>query len=291
MYLMEHNSLDLNDRNNKSVQFYRERQKTELERTDSYTDDKYVLWLVCDMFSEYADVKKGTVHIFTEDKEIIVQQVTRKPYPNKCISQISMCCGKRKLYGIPLVFDTFEELQKIRNIIIVWDQYCIAFNEKRERIKTWAQNIECYSMNFIKGDEKIYTLLSKTYPFFSNRFENYLEEFQLCQVAFSYPNSGSSYIMSDSEIRTDSFAEACDKLVIPGVKRKLKTDLDISTAALAFGVGWKESEVYKSVIVLSADASLKGEYVSNFGLPFSTASKLPSATTVSDKMPKIFAVK
>ena len=202
-----------------------------------------------------------------------------------------MCCGKRKLYGIPLVFDTFEELQKIRNIIIVWDQYCIAFNEKRERIKTWAQNIECYSMNFIKGDEKIYTLLSKTYPFFSNRFENYLEEFQLCQVAFSYPNSGSSYIMSDSEIRTDSFAEACDKLVIPGVKRKLKTDLDISTAALAFGVGWKESEVYKSVIVLSADASLKGEYVSNFGLPFSTASKLPSATTVSDKMPKIFAVK
>lgn len=290
MYLKNTN---LSDHDDKSVQFCRERQIAELERTNLYADGKYVLWLVCDMFSEYSDVKKGTVHILTEDKEIIVPQVTRKPYPNKCISQISMCCGKRKIYGIPLIFDTFEELQKIKNIIIVWDQYCNAFNENRERIKAWAQNIECYNMSFIKGnpDEKIYTLLSKTYPFFSSRFASYMEEFQLCQSASSFPPSGGLYMMPDCEIKTDSFDEACDKLIIPAAKKSVKTDLDISTAALAFGVGWKESEVYKSVIVLSADAALKGEYISTFGLPFSTNKKISSATTISDKLPKIFAVK
>lgn len=238
----------------------RDMQIAEIERTNDYAEEKYVLWLVCDMFSLYPDVKQGTVHVITDKGEIVVPQVTRKPYPNKCISHVSRCNGRRKLYGIPLCFDSLSELQEVKNIVIVWDQYFIS-HIRQERINAWTKNIEIYNTSFLSNepDGKIFTLLSKTYPVYDSKFKSYLKEFQSSEIVkFS----------SSSELR-----EKCSRFNIPGIEEMIMPDMNISTASLAYGVDWKEDSVEKTVVLLTADVTIKGQKSAGFGVPFSALVK------------------
>lgn len=235
----------------------RDMQIAEIERTDDYAEEKYVLWLICDMFSLYPDVKQGTAHIITETGEITVPQVTRKPYPNKCISHVSRCNGRRKLYGIPLCFDSFRDLQSVKNVVIVWDQYFVNYS-RQERTNTWTKIIEVYDMSFIpkEPDGKIFTLLSKAYPIHDSRFQTYLKEFESGEI---------TCFASSSDL-----VKKCEKINIPNMAALVKPEMDISTASLAYGVNWKEDAVEKTLVLLTAKAPLEGRKSAGFGTPFSS---------------------
>lgn len=95
----------------------------------------YLLWIIADLY--YPDYPPKTVFI---EGQVIIKtrsgdlrmesQIRRTPYPNKYISQVSGKQGRRRLYGIPLVFSSFESLQEIIEIQIHWNIY----------IPDWYQN-------------------------------------------------------------------------------------------------------------------------------------------------------
>lgn len=251
----------ISSKSNKDLPQIRNMQITELMRTGEYAEDKYVLWLVCDMFSLYSGVRQGTVYVVTDHGIIEAPQVTRTPYPNKCISHISKCNGRRKLYGVPLFFDSLSDLQSVKNIVIVWDQYFIN-HVMQEKINTWTKNIEVYNTNFISDapEKKIFTLLSKSYSVYDSRFTTYSKEFQSTKIA-CFPSP------LDLE-------NLCGDLRIPQIERMIHSDMNISTASLAYGVHWKENMVEKMAVLLSANVILEGQTYAGFDSPFSTVSRI-----------------
>lgn len=90
-----------------------------------YVDGDWILWIVAKLYHNYetSDIA-GIIEIKKVGGDTInIPYIVRKPYPNKQINQLSMRSGRKRLYGIPLVFQTFEELQEITEITIQWDAY------------------------------------------------------------------------------------------------------------------------------------------------------------------------
>lgn len=244
-------------------------QTAELIRAGDYKNGDYVLWLICDMYYRFAGEKRGRVHIFTEDGEILTPQVIRNPYPNKCISQISLTNGKKRIFGIPLIFKNMADLKKIRNIVVIWDVYNLAYDKQGRKYTEWMRNVETYNISFKDTipEQKIYVLMSKTYqPIDTSEIcQKYLEEFQSFQMASDTPLEGSAYFLAPEHThKTKTFKEACDMLIIPNTKGKLKMEMDVGAASLAYGMGWKEKDVHKTILVLTAEATLESKAVAPF---------------------------
>lgn len=90
----------------------------------NYDGSQYCLWLVPDFFDKYS---RGFV---TCDVEIVLKsgdtlslpgkKVIRTPYLNKHIAQYSLKNGRRCIYGIPILFDSYEQLCEISEIHCTW---------------------------------------------------------------------------------------------------------------------------------------------------------------------------
>lgn len=91
----------------------------------NYTKNKWVLWIVSDFYMKYNFEKiTASIQVKKKDNSVIdISKIVRTPYYNKSIYQISMTAGSKRLFGIPLVFDYFEELSKINQVSIKWDLY------------------------------------------------------------------------------------------------------------------------------------------------------------------------
>ena len=122
--------------------------------------NKYVLWIIPDLFFKYqCDFLGGYIEINGE--VVKFQYKARKPYPNKNIYQISLRNGRRLALGIPLVFDSFEELGKIKQVLIKWVIRYPEVDSEGER----SQNVSIinvnYNVSFSKDSKKkVYTLHS-----------------------------------------------------------------------------------------------------------------------------------
>lgn len=89
-----------------------------------YVEGNWVLWIVPTLFHDYESAEiAGNIEIKKRVDAIQIPYMVRTPYPNKHINQLSMKSGRKRLYGIPLIFQTFEELQKITEITICWSVY------------------------------------------------------------------------------------------------------------------------------------------------------------------------
>lgn len=93
----------------------------ELEKIDSGIDykNKYILWLENRFYFKYlSNYLKGELRVLKADgSEIPLKLKISKPFPNKNYSLISRKEGRKTMHGIPLVFDTFEELQEIKKYV------------------------------------------------------------------------------------------------------------------------------------------------------------------------------
>ncbi len=87
-------------------------------------ENDWVLWLVVDLFDKTAeDNLESIVNIKKVDgSEVVFTPILRKPYPNIHIHQVALYPSEnnKRVYGIPLVFKTFEEIEDIKEISIKW---------------------------------------------------------------------------------------------------------------------------------------------------------------------------
>ena len=101
----------------------------------------YVLWLDLNLFTKYewfdTDV---AIHLLDENCNPILDVrslekpkniVGRTPYPNKHILQMSMKSGRKVVFGYPILFDNFEDMEKIKYIHIDWTIYRPVYGTSR----------------------------------------------------------------------------------------------------------------------------------------------------------------
>ena len=150
----------------------REQQNEMIRRhySDYDADRDYVLWIIADFFHPYTAVIQGQVQIRKGNgEEIEVLQITRTPYPNKRIRQVSMKSGRKRLYGIPLIFHSFEELCEVKEVLIRWDLFVPIYLRKTEQVfDLRVENVMIrYDLGFEKDsdheDYRFFTVHSKDY--------------------------------------------------------------------------------------------------------------------------------
>ena len=107
-----------------------------------YTESDWVLWIVPELFRHYYAYEiVGTIQVMKEVpgetgtvlETLDIPYSLRTPYPNKNIRQLSFVSGRKRLYGIPLVFKSFEELSLIKEIRITWEIYYPTYQTEDEK--------------------------------------------------------------------------------------------------------------------------------------------------------------
>lgn len=138
-----------------------------------YVDTDYVLWIIPELFHDTVlNLSEQNISLIIEKENgetINVNGILRKPYPNKKLIQYSMQSGKQKLFGVPLIFKTFEELCQTKGIFIEWN-----IDDEYDKSKL---NIE-YNLSFEKHENpeyRFYTVFSK--DTICIKKEEYLKEF------------------------------------------------------------------------------------------------------------------
>lgn len=157
--------------------------------TDYDADKDYVLWIVADFYYPFTASIQGKVEVRKRNGEkIAIPQVIRNPYPNKKIRQVSMKSGRKRLYGIPLVFPSFEELCEVNEVQIRWVLYVPVYLRKHP-VDLHVENVLVrYHLSFAKTNEEnhFFTIYSKDFVLESFNGESsdvqrqkYYEEFDL----------------------------------------------------------------------------------------------------------------
>lgn len=160
-----------------------------------YEKGKYVLWILPELFHTFQSQEiSGKICVLTKDgSSTDIPYILRTPYPNKCIYQLSLKSGRKRLYGYPLIFDTFAQLCNICEIQITWDIFTdIYFSEKSKNPydHRMDQIMVRYKVSFEEHKEnRFYTIHTREYiPEIAEKqgdFNSYYEEFD---IALEYDN-------------------------------------------------------------------------------------------------------
>lgn len=122
--------------------------------------EKFILFIQGELWFPYSVVDiKGKIEFGHYNEVKKMKHKLRTPYTNKNIRLISMMSGRKvSNLGYPIFFNTFEELRKIKNVLIKW------------RVKTQnvhGDEIECFiivtydiDFRFIEG-KRVYSILTK----------------------------------------------------------------------------------------------------------------------------------
>ena len=163
-------------------------------------EGKYILYIASELWYPYSSEKiEGTIRIICDDGSAIeAPYKIRTPYPNKKIYQASM--KKNRHYsdlGIPLVFDGFQELSNIKQVLINWR--IDGFYNDGEPYKLYVR--VKYNLSFEERENQyIYSLKSKDSPitafnimkdekYRDIRLKEYIQEFdELAEVIFNKGN-------------------------------------------------------------------------------------------------------
>lgn len=198
---------------------------------------KYVLWLVPDIYIPYDNVVISGEIILQMDGVSAYQSIpctVRNPYPNTRIYQLgTLAKDKRKrIYGVPLVFDTLEELKRITSVVIEW----VVVDENFPQIIHSE-----YFIDFeVVLDNKVYTIRTKDYPELASFLENdatrtYFSQFDAIYAYWSKDNSVFEEIVLDGHTFNEFSrkpSQAAPKPPAPdygAIIAKLSSQFDISS--------------------------------------------------------------
>ncbi len=127
-----------------------ERQNEQLDKIfkpEEYKD-KYILWIIPQLYFPYAESPQCSIHLFSKDKRLLALPTCklRTPHPNKNIKVFSCRSGRKVVAGIPLIFDTFEELKDVSRLNVIW------------HIPSYMDFLSSYHISFKKSKtERVYT--------------------------------------------------------------------------------------------------------------------------------------
>lgn len=90
-----------------------------------YDGSQYCLWIVPDLFDKYSHAYVNCdVNLVLKSGETLSlpgKKVIRTPYPNKNIWQHGVKTGRKCIFGVPLLFDSYEALSEISEIHCTWN--------------------------------------------------------------------------------------------------------------------------------------------------------------------------
>lgn len=169
---MQHNNFkfDINDINHaQTLQI-----ETIREVYPEYNEDTdWVIWIVPDFYyaREFVHLS-GEIKIKKKDGSVLdILGEVCTPYPNKQIYQLSsLPTDKRgRIWGVPLVFASFEEVMEIIEVNIKWKLFEYDYNMDNMPLTLHYSTSEMdYEISFEKSsndsDAKLFVIHSKDYP-------------------------------------------------------------------------------------------------------------------------------
>ncbi|MDD3224608.1 MAG: hypothetical protein PHX70_07885 [Clostridium sp.] len=89
---------------------------------DINLQDKYILFIQSELWYPYLTKEIcGNIKLIYENNIREYKTKIIRPYPNKSIRVISMVNGRKVCsLGLPIVFDSYEDLKKVKSILIKW---------------------------------------------------------------------------------------------------------------------------------------------------------------------------
>ena len=121
--------------------------------------DKYILFVESELWFPYLkeDIQANIDFIYEDDIKKYKSKL-RTPYPNKAITTISMVNGRKVCdLGLPIIFDSYEDLSKLKTILIKWE-LDITNDDFTE--KCYIQILYNISFKYVENN-KIYSIFSK----------------------------------------------------------------------------------------------------------------------------------
>lgn len=153
----------------KSAEHVKEKQLAMIKKAYPDYDEKndFVLWIVPDTYYPFQTEELSCeIEISKKNGEQLdFPFKIRNPYPNKSLYQAALIHDKDKrknIFGIPLIFHTFAELETVNRVDIKWKVY-----EKYKNIG-WVFGMHMrYNVSFKQNEEhpeyRIITIYSKDY--------------------------------------------------------------------------------------------------------------------------------
>lgn len=232
-------------------EYIKSNQLKELMRAyPDYCNGDWVLWIIPELYYKWTVKEvKGTIEIITRDGSLIEKTiVTRTPHPNKQIYQVSMRVGRKRIFGIPLVFRSFSDLHQIKQINIYWTVFTGVMGSKDsknyERLN--LSNVKvAYNLTFEENEKypsyRFFTVHSKDY--ICDAFDGGLPR----DTYYEYLNEFDSV---EQLANTISYASASDKSVSSVIKRS-SVEIDVLPKNA------KQVPVYADIVPFLTDVRLK----------------------------------
>lgn len=176
---------------NSVITHYEESEKDCLNKMYPTIDikNKYILFLQLELWYPFEADEINVEVLINEEIKYLPKYKIRTPYPNKNIRQISMVNKKRVCdYGMPLIFNSYNELCDLSTIDINWSIKSKTINNEDELILVKIQ----YKVDYIYEENKrIYVLHSK---------DNSLDSFIVMEGKDYYEKTVSNYIKEYDQI-------------------------------------------------------------------------------------------
>lgn len=246
-----------------------------------YNSNKWVFWIVSELF-HIEDIDALSAYITIKKKDganpITVSTTVRQPYPNKRIYQQSMKSGHKRLYGIPLIFETFEELTEISEVIIKWEIFSGYILENIHEYRPFelmaTQLIVKYNLSFEKDnknpDYRFFTLFSKDESLynFDNRtdYEDAPEKFQsYCSEFDSIFDHEDKVILDPWEFIYPETAAATSDPYFEEFKHSFPDKKDIPRILKTLNEGnyLIKQEITRNLMMYEKTETLKAEYMAD----------------------------
>ncbi|MBS5926145.1 MAG: hypothetical protein ACLS2V_12660 [Clostridium paraputrificum] len=129
---MSNNTTVLSEEVKKS---YKDVELIELEKMyPGVRAEKYILFVQAKLWLPFENQNiDGNVLFINQKETFSVDTKVRTPFPNKTVSILSMKRGRKVCnLGVPLIFDSYEDLNKLKSVVITWKVSLINENNVEE---------------------------------------------------------------------------------------------------------------------------------------------------------------
>lgn len=169
------------------IDMYMEEEQKELIKmypTENF-ENKYILFVKGELYFPFSyESIEGSIDFIYKDDIKNFKTKIRTPYPNKHLKVISMMNGRSGCnYGIPILYNSYEELQELKSVQIKWKIHLTNADKREETLYLHV----LYNLKFeYEEGKRIYSIFSKDNVLYDNKdtdmLQKYVEEFEKVMI-------------------------------------------------------------------------------------------------------------